>query len=230
MFHNSDSRNVLINEEFRWHNATIPFYIEEEHFSDEEIKTILAGIKEFHLRTCVRFKPFKNDDDNWVFITGNERGCWSYVGMKGEGGQQVNVNSPKCVRKGIVMHELLHATGFLHQQSSSDRDEYVEIVWENISDGHESNFNKYNDSYVTNYGTSYDYESIMHYSAKAFSKNGNDTIVALRNVTTLGQRNGFTDKDISKLNQMYRSTCHEPEPEDPVSFINIIDWFRSLFK
>ncbi len=52
--------------------------------------------------------------------------------MKGEGAQQLNLNNPKCVKKGIVIHEVLHAAGFFHQQSSADRDEFVEIKWENI--------------------------------------------------------------------------------------------------
>lgn len=223
-------RNGLIDEAFRWSNATIPFYIEEQHFNDEEIKTILMAVREFNTKTCLRLKPYNKKDENWVFITGNEPGCWSSVGMQGEGGQQLNVNSPKCVRKGTVMHEFLHAAGFLHQQSASDRDEYVKIMWENISPHHESNFNKYSNSYITDYGTSYDYESILHYSGKAFSKNGNDTIVALHNTTTLGQRNGFTEKDIMKLNRMYNSSCNQPEAEDQSNFASIIDWFREMFQ
>lgn len=231
MSYNPDTRNGVIDESLRWDNATIPFYIEEDHFDDEEIETILSAIKEFHTKTCLRFKPYKSSDVNWLIITGNESGCWSSVGMKGKGGQQLNVNSPKCVKIGIVMHEMLHAAGFYHQQSASNRDEYVKILWENISDGHESNFNKYDESDVTDFGTTYDYKSIMHYSGKAFSKNGNDTIVALHNVTTLGQRQGFTDNDVTKLNQMYNSSCHHTtETEASSNFATIIDWFRTLFK
>lgn len=157
MYYQGESKNGITNKTLRWTNATIPFYIEEDHFKDEEIETILAGIKEFHTKSCLRLRPYKKSDENWVVITGDQRGCWSSVGMKNEGGQQLNVNSPKCVRKGVVMHEMLHAAGFYHQQSASNRDEFVEIIWDNISDGHESNFDKYNSSYVTDYGTTYDY-------------------------------------------------------------------------
>lgn len=111
MYYKGESKNGLIDKSHHWTNATIPFYIEEDHFSDDEIKTILTGIKEFHKKTCLRLRPYKLSDINWVFITGNLPGCWSSVGMKNEGGQQLNVNSPKCVRKGVVMHEMLHAAG-----------------------------------------------------------------------------------------------------------------------
>lgn len=152
--------------------------------------------------------------------------------MKGESGQQLNVNSPRCVRKGIVMHEMLHAAGFWHQQSAADRDEFVEILWENISEGHESNFNKYNESTVTDFEVSYDYLSLMHYSRKAFSKNGNDTIVAKKNTSKIGQREGFTEKDLLKLNRMYNATCHHPEDSDNETSdddFNVVDWFKTLF-
>ncbi|KAL7034413.1 hypothetical protein ACKWTF_007954 [Chironomus riparius] len=201
-------RNALISHSYRWPNATIPFYIQEKDFNDEEVKTILLAIKEFHSKTCLRLKPYELLDENWVIITGNDQGCYSSVGMRSEGGQQLNLHTPGCVRKGVVQHELLHAAGFYHQQSSSDRDEYVEILWDNIENRHAGNFKKYNSSIVTDYGIGYDYDSIMHYSSKAFSRNGNATIVAKKNVTRLGQRDGFTEKDILKLNSMYEESCH----------------------
>lgn len=125
---------------------------------------------------------------------------------------------------------MLHALGFYHQQSASDRDEYVEIMWENIEPGHENNFNIQNSSVITDYGVEYDTESIMHYSRKAFSKNGQDTIVPIQNISQLGQRNGFTDKDIKKLNTMYKDDCNQPEPFDITEeFIDVVDWVRSFF-
>jgi hypothetical protein len=77
------------------------------------------------------------------------------------------------------VHELLHALGFFHQQSASNRDEFVKILWQNIKSGTEHNFNKYTANVVTDYGVEYDYSSVMHYSRKAFSRNNMDTIEPL---------------------------------------------------
>lgn len=61
-------------------------------------------------------------------------------------------------------------------QSAYDRDEYVTIHWENIQPGTEHNFNKYTNAQVTHFNTTYDYLSVMHYSAYGFSTNGQPTI------------------------------------------------------
>lgn len=60
--------------------------------------------------------------------------------------------------------------------SAYDRDEYVKIVWDNITPGTEHNFDKYSNAEITHFNTIYDNYSVMHWS-DAFSKNGNTTIV-----------------------------------------------------
>lgn len=65
------------------------------------------------------------------------------------------------------------------QQSASNRDDFIKIHWENIRTGRLHNFKKYDESLVTNFDVPYDYQSVMHYSSKAFSKNGKITIEPL---------------------------------------------------
>lgn len=93
--------------------------------------------------------------------------------------QVVNIQSPGCTKKGVgtTIHELMHALGFLHEQNREERDEYVDVLYENIRLGKESNFDKASDGTTTGFGVPYDYGSVMHYSRYAFSINGKPTLV-----------------------------------------------------
>ena len=73
---------------------------------------------------------------------------------------------------GIVMHELMHAAGFWHEQSRADRDEFISIQWDNIKSGMEFNFLKYDLRKIDHLGAEYDTCSVMHYGAYAFAKVG----------------------------------------------------------
>ena len=50
-------------------------------------------------------------------------------------GPQLLSVGPGCDKKGIIMQELMHAVGFWHEQSRTDRNKYVEVLWENIDKG-----------------------------------------------------------------------------------------------
>jgi hypothetical protein len=84
--------------------------------------------------------------------------------MRG-GRQQLNLTPGQievgCFRLGTIIHEFLHAVGFFHMQSATERDEYVQIVWELIQSGTEGNFVKYNDTTITNFGVGKFYQKIL---------------------------------------------------------------------
>lgn len=56
---------------------------------------------------------------------------------------------------------------------------------------------------IDHLGTKYDYGSIMHYSAMAFSKNGKPTIEPIQKDVKIGQREKFSDIDLFKINKLY---------------------------
>lgn len=71
----------------------------------------------------------------------------------------------------------MHAIGFLHEQNREERDNYVDVIYDNIRDGYESNFDKAMNGSTFGFGVPYDYGSVMHYSKYAFSNNGEPTLI-----------------------------------------------------
>ncbi|KAK5645539.1 hypothetical protein RI129_006839 [Pyrocoelia pectoralis] len=120
------------------------------------------------------------------------------------GGQQTINLAPRCLTPGTIVHEFLHALGFYHQQATTERDDFVTIVWDNILERYKHNFEKHNETVVGSYGEMYDYGSVMHYSKRAFTKNREDTIVPRDPNAEIGQRKGLSVIDIKKLNKMYK--------------------------
>jgi Astacin (Peptidase family M12A) len=55
--------------------------------------------------------------------------------------------------RGNIIHELLHALGFEHMHITYDRDEYVDINWDNIKENFHLNFKK-SEMYLSMFGTS----------------------------------------------------------------------------
>lgn len=169
-------RNGLISQSSKWPGGIVPFVIRGS-FNAREMDTIERAIKEYHAKTCIRFKPRSSERD-YISFENDPSGCWSSVGKIG-GKQEVNLQTPGCMSKiGTVLHEVMHALGFLHEQNRYERDSYVDIVWQNIQSSTRTNFDKATSTTTNAYGVGYDYGSVMHYSAYAFSTNGRATIVA----------------------------------------------------
>ena len=93
--------------------------------------------------------------------------CQSHVGMTG--GRQKLTLSSHCSSTDI-RHEIGHLIGLYHHHNRPDRDQYIEIIEDNVNQKKWKNFKKCEKCW--HFGTEYDYRSIMHYKSNAFSSNG----------------------------------------------------------
>lgn len=174
------------------------------------IAQIKQAIRVIEEKTCVRFVSNERwKQSSFVTIRAEKPGCFSAVGRTGH--EQILNLQPFTVGRGCfrlytIVHELLHVLGFLHMQSATNRDEFVQINFDNIASHNRANFNKYGTNMISSYDVDYDYSSVLHYSNKAFSTNGRETIVPLKALplgVVLGQRERLTVRDIKKVNRMY---------------------------
>ena len=185
----------ITGPQFRWPVGIIPWEAQPALR-----QRVLDAIQQWEENTEMRFveRTAANAAQypNYLAFEAQD-GCWSYVGMRG--GRQVVSLAAGC-GFGAAVHEIGHAVGVWHEQSREDRDGFVRIVWENIQPGREHNFNQH----ITDGDDigAYDFGSIMHYGATAFSRNDQPTIITLGG-QAIGQRNGLSGGDIAAARVLY---------------------------
>uniref|UniRef100_A0A3B4EZW7 Metalloendopeptidase n=1 Tax=Pundamilia nyererei TaxID=303518 RepID=A0A3B4EZW7_9CICH len=158
---------------------------DDDDDGESEKKTILEAMKGFETATCVCFIPRTAEG---AYLTIEPRyGCSSLLGRIGE------------------MQMLLHALGFYHEHTRSDRDEYIRVNWQNIIKDYYIDFYK-KDSY--NLNTKYDYSSVMHYGREgtAFGITPqSETLTPIPDPNIpIGQTVGMSDIDILRVNILYK--------------------------
>ena len=125
-------------------------------------------------------------------------GCYSSVGRVG--GTQIIGGSAACSAPGLL-HEMGHAIGLWHEQSRSDRDTFINILYNNVIKFERPNFDQVFDN-AQSIGL-FDYASIMEYFPASFSKNGEPTIESIPAGIRLSNSAGYTAGDVDMISRIY---------------------------
>lgn len=202
------SRKGVPDTSLYWPNGEI-VYTYHESINQMEMNVIEAAIQHWRQHTCLTFRPRQPNDYYFIRFRSDTQGCWSLVGRQADRmgqGQDVSIGQG-CANLNVVVHEIGHVIGFYHEQSRSDRDQYIDIVWSNVLPGFALQFRKESDS---SYNIPYDLTSTMQYPQWAFSKEifEKSTIVA-RNPAYqrfLSKNYPLSFRDRLLANQMYQCT------------------------
>ena len=163
---------------------------------------------EWQNHTCIRFTNWSSET-NYINFTGGPD-CSSEIGMlRRFESQRINLTS-SCRKKRIILHEIGHALGFIHEHSRPDRDQYVRIHEENIKEGAHDQFRSIGSKHIDTFGVPYDYDSIMHYGGMFESKNGQLTIETTKDRTAqgrIGRSTRLSFRNIKLANLLY--TCND---------------------
>ncbi|MFK7884929.1 MAG: M12 family metallopeptidase [Phycisphaerales bacterium] len=143
-----------------WPDGVIP-YAFDANVSDAQKTAMLEAMGQLAITADVTFIERSTEVD-FIRIR-DANGNSSFVGRIG-GAQEIRIINWNF--RYIMVHELMHALGFFHEQTAVDRDQFVTINQSNIQPNALINFVIQPNANVT---SKYDYQSVMHYGAFFFA-------------------------------------------------------------
>ncbi|MBE0369331.1 M12 family metallopeptidase [Pseudoalteromonas aurantia] len=187
---------------YRWRNGDDSIaYFRFNGLDFRQRQAVYHAMSVIERSSGVRFKESQSEKDIIEIVKSGDSECYSQVGKVG-GIQELGLGNG-CFTGSIIIHELLHALGFWHEQSRSDRDNHILIHWDNIREEKKHNFNKQVGGNLGNY----DYKSIMHYSNNSWAiDKTKPTITAISDPNLILGSNSLSSTDISTLQNMYGVT------------------------
>ncbi|KAG8431157.1 hypothetical protein GDO86_019341 [Hymenochirus boettgeri] len=179
-------------------NVRVPYRLSNDYSENEKI-FIRAALQEISTLTCVHLVERSTEED--FLDIGSGSGCWSHVGKVG-GAQYLSLMKTGCLSRGVIQHEVQHALGFYHEQSRSDRDDFIDVMWQYIDESDWSNFEMVD---TDNLDEPYDYSSVLHYGWYAFSNTSGQLSLKPKPDPTvsIGQRYGLSQEDVTKVKKLY---------------------------
>ena len=189
--------SIKVSPPRKWNDGKIPYKIDDNLPNYDKV---LEAVEYYNQLTNIKFIPY-TDQKNYVFITLGDSDCYSYVGMMG--GMQEIFLTPLCGTKEIT-HELSHTIGFLHEQNREDRDEFIEVLWDNIDPIHHTQFKKIPNDFLGVLNRPFDMNSLMMYSSYTFSAiQGEPTLITTQGEIIPPNQNLLSDEDIKRINLAY---------------------------
>lgn len=182
----------------KWTNSTIVYRIIGLNSSVRS--ELQKSFNEWTTKTNIQFKE-RTNESNYVTISSSGSNSNSGVASLGMFGSRGFIRLGTRATAVVIIHEIGHTLGYIHEQNRSDRDSFVRINFQNIQDDAVDQFFISNSaSLVTN---QFDINSTMMYGSYTFTKNGQPTITDLNGNVLPRRQAQVSSLDISGTNSIY---------------------------
>ncbi len=206
----------------KWTNGVVYYVI--SGLSASVRSELQKSFDEWTSKTNVTFKE-RTNQSNYVTISSSGSNSNSGVATLGMNGSRGFIRLGTRATAVVIIHELGHTLGYIHEQNRSDRDNFIRINFENIQNGAEDQFFKSNSATLLT--GQFDINSTMMYGSFTFSKNGRPTITDL-NGNLLPQRQArISTLDVEGTNSLYPSSDGNPDTGGETDLCDGVDeWSR----
>ncbi len=183
-----------------WPQGIIPY--RTQGITTEQERAIESIARVLEDEANIKLIPYTSGMKAWVTFKQGSEHCYAQVGYA-EGERAVSLNE-KCNYEAIF-HEIFHVLGFYHEQNRFDRDEHLQIIWENIDEQHWPQFEKFSKrSYPKALQeTEFTTQSFMLYPPTTFS-NSQDYSIVQRDGTPYQSPVSPSPVDFERLRLLYR--------------------------
>lgn len=149
-----------------WPDGRVPYF-----FDDKVTATNRNRFREaarlWMLRTAVKFVELQSEPEkgvDYIHVNNSSEGNWADIGYTR--GKQ-NLKIKHWHMQIVIVHELGHSLGLIHEHCRSDRENYVSVIEKNVLKDFKDQFFIFKS--VPTLGP-YDFSSIMHYDRFAFGE------------------------------------------------------------
>jgi hypothetical protein len=191
----------------RWPKGVVPYQIDRSVFpvGSSAAQQVLLAINAWNTSSIVKLVQATGSDVDFINITKSPdaKACSSPIGKKGKSQPVACIPGAAA---GVIMHEIGHALGLIHEHMRPDRNSFITVNASNILPGRGIQFSPV-DTTDCPIGP-YDCGSIMHYGATFFSVDGIKPTITVTNPSVcanIGQRTLLSSGDLAAVRSMYDS-------------------------
>lgn len=110
----------------KWPNNTV-IYVLDNSLTSNQISVTIASMEEWSSKTNIRFKE-RTNENYYVTIQNDGQTCNCGRANLGVNGNRGTITIGTRTGTGVMIHEIGHTLGYIHEQNRSDRDQFVNIL------------------------------------------------------------------------------------------------------